>query len=102
MHLAEGTWTPDAYADALRRAWARSYAFEAFEADPVHSEPEGFEREGSLGSVQFIGTSYAEPVKPDESGAPSGLHSKAEPLTLPPRRVSRRRRTPRPNACRNE
>jgi len=84
VHLAEGTWTADAYADALRRAWARSYACEAFDADPVHSEPESFEREGSLGNVQFIGTSYAEPVKPDESGAPSGLHSKSEPLTLPP------------------
>ena len=27
VQLAEGPWTPDAYQDALRRAWARSHAF---------------------------------------------------------------------------
>ncbi len=82
VHLTEGMWTQDAYADALRRAWARSYAFENVKLDPVHSAPEAFEREGSLGSVQFIG--HGEPVKADESGAPEGLHSKGEPLALPP------------------
>jgi outer membrane protein TolC len=84
VHLAEGTWTPDAYADALRRAWARSYAFENFKLDPVHSAPEAFEREGSLGSVQFIGTGHETPTPADDSGAPMGLHSRGEPLTLPP------------------
>ena len=28
VHLAEGPWTPEAYDQALRRAWARSYALE--------------------------------------------------------------------------
>ncbi len=84
VHLTEGTWTADAYADALRRAWARSYACEAFELDPIHAEPEAFERDGSLGSVQFIGAGHGEPVRADESGAPSGLRSKGEPLMLPP------------------
>lgn len=84
VHLAEGTWTPDAYADALRRAWARSYAIDALDADPVHSEPESFEREGNLGSVQFIGSGHGEPTGTSESGEPAGLHSKGGPLTLTP------------------
>jgi outer membrane protein TolC len=83
VHLAEGTWTQDAYADALRRAWARSFAIETPDIDPVHTEPEPFEREGSLGNVQFIGTGGS-PAKIDEIGAPPGLHSKGEPLNLPP------------------
>jgi hypothetical protein len=40
IHLAEGAWTPEAYKDALRRAWARTYAFDAAFFDPVHSEPQ--------------------------------------------------------------
>jgi outer membrane protein TolC len=39
IHLAEGTWTPEAYKDALRRAWARTFAIDAPFVDPVHAEP---------------------------------------------------------------
>jgi hypothetical protein len=39
IHLAEGTWTPEAYKDAVRRAWARTFAIDAPFFDPVHSEP---------------------------------------------------------------
>lgn len=36
IFLAESAWTPDAYDDAFRRAWARSHAFD----DPfLHTEP---------------------------------------------------------------
>lgn len=36
IHLAEGGWTPAAYEEALRRAWARSYAFDN---DKLETEP---------------------------------------------------------------
>jgi outer membrane protein TolC len=39
IHLAEGSWTPEAYKDALRRAWARTFAIDAPFFDPVHAEP---------------------------------------------------------------
>lgn len=84
VHLAEGTWTPDAYHDALRHAMARSHAFDALEADPMQQEPEAFERQGSLGEVQFIGTTGNEASVPYGDGAAEGLHSKSGPLTLPP------------------
>lgn len=55
VHLAEGNWTPDAYKDAIRRAWARSFAFDAPNWDPVHTEPRAFVREGYIGTVEFMG-----------------------------------------------
>lgn len=39
IQLAEGEWTPLAYREALRRAWARSYGFENHQ---LHTEPEEF------------------------------------------------------------
>ncbi|MGQ0635316.1 MAG: TolC family protein [Planctomycetaceae bacterium] len=42
IHLAEATWTPEAYKDAIRRAWARTFAFDAPEIDPLRHEPEAF------------------------------------------------------------
>jgi outer membrane protein TolC len=42
IHLAEGTWTADAYKDAIRRAWARTFAFDAPAIDPLRHEPEAF------------------------------------------------------------
>jgi outer membrane protein TolC len=82
VHLQEGMWTPEAYADALRRAWARSFAFDAFDADPVHTEPEEFERGSTLGQVQFIDPA-ANPAAETESGEPADLTSKTPPLALP-------------------
>ena len=38
VHLAEGAWTQEAYGDALRRAWARSYAFDAFDVQLLSTE----------------------------------------------------------------
>lgn len=81
VHLAESTWTPEAYNDALRRTCARSYAIDALDIDPVHSEPEPFERQGWLGSVELMGTGIPEPVAPAEG---DDLHSKSGPLSLPP------------------
>jgi len=40
IHVAESQWSPEAYRQALRRAWARSYAFD----NPLlHHEPAAFE-----------------------------------------------------------
>lgn len=39
VHLEEGLWEPDAYLEALRRAWARSHAYDA---KALHSEPPEF------------------------------------------------------------
>jgi len=83
VHLAEGSWTADAYADALRRAWARSFAFDAFDVDPVHQEPEAMERpEGDLGSVQLIGPAVHQAPAGD-SGEPANLRSKGGRLEFP-------------------
>jgi outer membrane protein TolC len=58
IHLAEGTWTPEAYKDAIRRAWARTFSFDAPFFDPVHTEP-----------TSLIGDSPAgNPESPDFSG----------------------------------
>jgi len=43
VHLAEGMWTPRSYADAIRRAWARSHAIDAHH---VHPEPEPIVSDG--------------------------------------------------------
>lgn len=42
IHLEEREWLPQARVEAMRRAWARSYAFDALPVDPVHHEPEAF------------------------------------------------------------
>jgi outer membrane protein TolC len=84
VHLAEGAWAPEAYNDAIRRAWARSYAFDAFSADPVHHEPEPFERPaGDLGSVQLIGPAANEQHSAVDSGEPANLRSKGGRLDFP-------------------
>lgn len=68
IHLAEGTWTPEAYKDAIRRAWARSYAFDPPNLDPVHTEPESFVREHSQATFEFFETDRATalPASPDQ------------------------------------
>jgi outer membrane protein TolC len=39
VHIAEGQWSPEAYREALRRAWARTYAIDT---DVLHAEPAPF------------------------------------------------------------
>ena len=58
IQLAEGRWTPIAYRDALRRAWARSHAIPA--GDYVRSDPAPFAVEEECRACpQFV---PAEPV----------------------------------------
>ncbi len=51
VHLSEGLWEPEAYDDALRRAWARSAAFES---EKLYTEPSEFEAGVVIGSAGVV------------------------------------------------
>jgi outer membrane protein TolC len=57
VHLAESGWTPEAYRDALRRAWSRSYAIDS---KVHHTEPEEFELQGYDGHLEMAPSEYEE------------------------------------------
>lgn len=65
VHLAESDWTAAAYRDALRRAWARSHAFDA---KHVHTEPEEFVAGGFYFESGAVNISDE---VPDDSDQPS-------------------------------
>ncbi len=69
--LAEGTWTPDAYKQALRQAWARSHAINNPLLDAV---PDPFAMEGEIIPTAVPGPEQA-PLAP-----PSGSST----LSVPP------------------
>ncbi len=50
IHIGEGGWRPEAYHQALRRAWARSYAFEH---DRTDARPDVFASEVPIESVPY-------------------------------------------------
>lgn len=88
VHLAEGQWTPEAYKDALRRAWARTFAIDAFDIDPIRTEPETLDRDGDIGMVEFMsgefpGGDWTESQIPPESPEPAGLRGGMAPLSFP-------------------
>ncbi|MFM8580315.1 MAG: TolC family protein, partial [Planctomycetaceae bacterium] len=77
VYLEEGAWSPEAWRDVERRAWARSHAFEAPRIDPLRSEPEPFAQPagGSVeGNLQFEGLVPVEGAL----GAAAGRWSGAE------------------------
>lgn len=84
VQIAEGTWAPEAYSDAFRRAWARSFAFDALDIDPVHAEPEVIEAPGPTSDVFLMNGSASQPVPVSDHGEPAGLHSHSGPLAIPP------------------
>ncbi|MCA9094235.1 MAG: TolC family protein [Planctomycetaceae bacterium] len=51
VHLAEGQWTPRAYQEALRRAWARTYAVPG---KMMRQKPEPFASPDMIGSSQMM------------------------------------------------
>lgn len=62
VHLSEGMWTAEAYRDALRKAWARSYSMQPLKGDPLRTEPEPFVNESGYLSgpaLNGLGTSPA-------------------------------------------
>jgi len=80
VHLAEGTWTPEAYDNALRRACARSYAMDAPDFDPVHTEPPVFDRKGMIPGIDMIDAGQPAAGDPND---PQGVHSKSGALSFP-------------------
>lgn len=67
IHLAEGQWTPRAYQEALRRAWARTYAVPG---KMMRQKPEPFASPNVIGSPEFI-LSPPPPNNYDLEGAPT-------------------------------
>lgn len=67
IFLAENEWTPAAYEDALRRAWARSHAFD--NSRLLHTEPDEFVRQPIYSSGAYEIGNEATPMgnekKPD-------------------------------------
>jgi hypothetical protein len=71
VYLEEGAWSPEAWRDVERRAWARSHAFEAPRIDPLRSEPEPFAQPagGTIqGDLQFDGLTPIEGVIGSDAG----------------------------------
>ncbi|MFN0053717.1 MAG: TolC family protein [Planctomycetales bacterium] len=82
VHLHEAAWDPEAYKDALRRSWARTFAIDVPDIDPIRTEPEVFQREGDIGTIQFMGGPMMESPIPPEAPEPEGLRAGLTPLTL--------------------
>lgn len=83
IHLQEGAWTPEAYKDALRRAWARTFAIDPPDFDPLKTEPDVFQREGDIGSIEFMGGTAPDLEIPPEVPEPEWTRRRSNPLTLP-------------------
>ena len=86
VQLAEGEWEPEAHQQALRRAWARTYAFDS---EQMHAEPAEFAAEGLLDDPDLRGLiptdegpEMLEPV-PELDLGPAEDGS-AEPAGVPP------------------
>jgi hypothetical protein len=83
VYLEEGAWSPEAWRDVERRAWARSHAFEAPRIDPLRSEPEPFAQPagGTIqGDLQFDGLTPIEGVIGSDAG---GLEDSAVGVPSP-------------------
>ncbi len=83
VYLTESMWTPDAYAQAMRKAWARTYAFDKPNKD---TQPEEFVldyEETVLSAQPAEWRGYAEPLPtpvPQAVPAPS----ETAPAAVPP------------------
>jgi outer membrane protein TolC len=67
VHLAEGMWSPEAYKDALRSAWARTYSTPVPDFDPVDTYPEPFATDFPT-STPLLHNAPGEGPIPSESG----------------------------------
>ncbi len=65
VHLSEGHWTPQAYRESLRRAWARSHAIDS---KWQHTEPEEFVLPGFTGDVEFAPEGPSELSEDEDAG----------------------------------
>lgn len=75
VQLAESAWTPEAYDEALRRAWARSHAIED---KHLHSEPENFALPAPQDAVPLVPPATESLLPPPDAPAPDN-----EPQRLP-------------------
>lgn len=91
VHLSESLSTPRAYLEALRRAWSRSYAFDA---DHLHTEPAEFVFPQYEYSVEYESADEngeqsgepalpPEPVPADSTDAAADTQAQAIPATSP-------------------
>lgn len=64
IHLAEGQWTPQAYQEALRRAWARTYAVPG---KLMRQKPEPFASPNILGSTELMMSQPAPAYNSDDN-----------------------------------
>ncbi len=83
VYLTESMWTPDAYAQAMRKAWARTYAFDKPNKD---TQPEEFvlDYEETVLTAQPVEWSgYAEPIP---TPVPQAVPAPSEPAApaVPP------------------
>ncbi|MFN8854240.1 MAG: TolC family protein, partial [Planctomycetaceae bacterium] len=87
VKLAEGPWSEEAQRDAIRRAWARTFAFDAPEGDPVHHEPEAFANDLPAAGIDFVGGKSAPgmlvPAADGLPPQPDNIRSKSGPLRMP-------------------
>ena len=74
VHLGEGGWSPEAYEEALRKAWARSHAIDN---DLLHAEPAPFVHHGRVMGTVEMGSpnGIVPPVAGPQTGADDGLGS---------------------------
>ena len=61
--MREGLWQSQAYEDALKRAWARSHAFDA---RGLHTEPYEFSLDHVIGTVEMRMQLKEEVLSPGE------------------------------------
>jgi hypothetical protein len=71
VHLAEGMWTPEAYKDALRKAWARTYAIPAADSDPVDHYPLPFATDNGVSGVNAAPTAMLPAPYDEGTGVPT-------------------------------
>lgn len=72
VHLSEGMWSPEAYRDALRRAWARTFTTDKAGIDPLHEEPAAFASPANNTPVEFYGDEAAGAFQKYGEGLPAG------------------------------
>ncbi len=82
VHLAESGWKPEAYAEAMRRAWARSHACEANCLDTVPAE---FARSSPLpvAPVEHVEAGYVEGIESEGVATDPGAGTQAAPPPAP-------------------
>ncbi|MDZ4686014.1 MAG: TolC family protein [Planctomycetaceae bacterium] len=81
IHLAEGGWEPAAYDEALRRAWARSFAYPAKRLD---TQPPEFEDFGPPGYGVPLGYDEVDDAVSNPPPAPAAIVPYEEPPGLAP------------------